>query len=177
MLKKSLHFFIRCTISIILITAFLTLDSCSDKPEDYLSFLDGSQNFTVTLCRNDKEIAVLRINTHSGTANGDTVTLRFEAPKALSGTIVTYSAESTSFVYEGIALSDTAVPELWRRIPYMLSKDKTVKSVSTADGITVIIADGENGEVEYRLDGKGYLVEISCSDTVLKIQKEETGDR
>ena len=166
MLKKNLHFFIRYAITISLVICVISFSSCTDREENYLSFLDGDYAFPCDMEYNGSIIASAKIECYDGC-----ILVTFTSPSSLNGTALRITPEGSTISYIGYGLSSEAIPPLWLNIGDILSKEKKINAVTYNNGITEIHTEGETDFYDYKTDKDGRL--LCAESSKLKINVKE----
>lgn len=167
MLKKSLHYLIRCSFLLLIICTLITMSSCRETPEDYFLFLKRSCEYDVVAYKNGRKISECVLCLDYGD-NKSKVKMDLTYPKALDTCKieVTFSPDSEEYLYNGIQLPSESIPSLWREIYELFIPGNAVISMQNENGSTHIETskekDAEN--IFYTLDKNGFPTEIKHGD-------------
>lgn len=177
MLKKSLHYLIRCSFLLMIICLLTMTCSCSEKAEDYFLFLKKSCVYSVCISLDDSKIAegYLDISFDNEQTNAK-FTPTYPAAIGNGKVTVFFSPDSEEYIFDGSKLDSQSIPKLWREIYGLFIPQGSILSMKTESGYTVIETSNENyGEsILYLLCSDGTLSEIRHGNLKININQINT---
>lgn len=171
MLKKSLHFLKRFMLFYLLFSFVVSLFSCANHREDYLSFLSSPAEYEASLILSG-EVSATFVLTNEGMHNDEAgvVRLRFTSPQALCGAEITYIGGEAMLTYNGISLEGYELPRVWLKVLELFTPCGEIGEVKVKDGesLITVIEEKSKAKVVYVLKKDGTLSRIE-SDVVVEI--------
>lgn len=180
MLKKNLHYLIRCSFLLVLIICLcLSFNSCTDKPEDYFAFLRQDAEYDASVYKNSRLILGGGIEV-SFTGEKSDFSMTFTYPRALaSGNVgIRICEDDGCLSLLGEQLPKESIPSLWRDIYTLFTPCENILSAKNIDGSTVIEGRfDENGEsVLYTLTSDGALNKIEFGSLLIVLNQSDKED-
>jgi len=177
MLKKSLHYLIRCSFLLVIICSCFSFNSCLNDTEDYFLFLKKSRDYNLKIYIDEDEVAgcLLKLTYDGGKSEGEMI---FNFPESLEecNVSVLFCNEGNEFLYNGEKLDRERIPVFWHEIYKLFLPGESVISTQVIDGATVIEVSKENdGEnILYKLDKNGLPTEIIHGNIKIDIISTES---
>lgn len=176
MLKKNLHYLIRCSFLLMIICAALVFNSCHETAEDYFLFLKSDCEYSLTVYVDEERVAECNfcLIYGDGKSEGE-MAFTYPEPLKTSKVSVKFSGDGEEYIYNGKELEGYAIPPLWREVYELFLPCESVMAARNTGGVTVIEASRENDgkSIFYTLNGDGNPTEIRHGNIKVELKSIE----
>ena len=118
MLKKSLHYLIRCSFLLaIIICLNICFNSCNEKQEDYFSFLKKDQAYSIEVFKEGQIVLGCDLFLTYRDGKSD-VLMNFTYPAALSTSNISirFNTDGIKYFFAEEELESKNIPMLWKDV-------------------------------------------------------------